>query len=379
MTRPRSWQAEFPQDERLIYLNHAAVAPWPRRTAQAVTLFAQQNLSQGALDYPAWLDNEKTLRVMLQLLINAASVDDIALLKNTSEGLSFIASGLDWQPGDNIVISAEEFPSNRIVWEALADKGVCLTRVALRGPAAPEQSLINACDANTRLLAISSVQYASGLKLDLSTLGKACAARGILFCVDAIQSLGALPFDVQACAADFVVADAHKWLLGPEGIALFYVAPRHREHLRLTEFGWHMVEDSGNYNRLDWTPARSARRFECGSPNMLGIHAFHASLSLLLEIGIGEVERRLLEHSGWLCEAVQVSTKLDLRSDPAPERRSGIVNFSVTGIDPEVVVAKLRSHGILCAPRGGGVRFSPHFYNTRGQLERAIACVESLV
>ena len=165
------WDAEFPQLNQLCYLNHAAVAPWPKRAAEAVSAFARENLVQGARDYPRWSQAEKHLRRQLQSLLNAASVDDIALVKNTSEALSFVAMGLDWQAGDEIVISDQEFPSNRIVWEALAPQGVRLNQVSLDSPD-PEAALISALGPDTRLLSISSVQYGSGLRLDLERLDR---------------------------------------------------------------------------------------------------------------------------------------------------------------------------------------------------------------
>ncbi|TPW13737.1 MAG: hypothetical protein FD130_1522, partial [Halothiobacillaceae bacterium] len=239
---------EFPQEPGLCYLNHAAVAPWPKRTMQAVTQFAIENMTLGATHYPRWLTKEAQLREQLRELINAPTRDDIALLKNTSEALSVVAYGLPWQAGDNIVISDQEFPSNRIVWESLANRGVELRSVALESAATPEEALLQAIDSRTRLLSISSIQYATGVRLHLERLGDYCHTHQVLFCVDAIQSLGALPLDVQAIHADFVMADGHKWLLGPEGVALFYCSSRAREWLTLQQFGWHMVENLGDYD-----------------------------------------------------------------------------------------------------------------------------------
>ncbi|NQD96371.1 aminotransferase class V-fold PLP-dependent enzyme, partial [Pseudomonas sp. CrR25] len=208
---------EFPQLAELRYLNHAAVAPWPQRAVVAVSRFAEQNAHCGARDYPAWLLVERSLRERLTRLLNAPSSDDIALVKNTSEALSFVAFGLDWRAGDQVVISDEEFPSNRVVWEALEARGVEVLQVNLH-QGDPEVGLLNACGARTRLMSISAVQYASGLRLDLGRLGHGCQRRGVLLCIDAIQQLGALPFDVQAYQCAFAMADGHKWLLGPEGL-----------------------------------------------------------------------------------------------------------------------------------------------------------------
>lgn len=212
-----NYHPEFPQEPGLIYLNHAAVAPWPARTAEAVRRFAEENLRVGALHYPRWLETERSLRESLRALLNAASTDDIALLKNTSEALSVVAHGLDWRPGDVVITARQEFPSNRVVWESLREQGVEVRLADLAEADTPEEALIALADERTRLLSISSVQYGTGLRMNLARLGRFCREHGILFCVDAIQSLGGLRMDVQAIQADFVMADGHKWMLGPEG------------------------------------------------------------------------------------------------------------------------------------------------------------------
>lgn len=372
------WNDEFPLDPEICYLNHAAVAPWPRRAAEAVVRFAHENQTRGACDYPRWAKLESRLRGQLQQLINAPSKGDIALVKNTSEALSFVASGIDWKEDDVIVTSDEEFPSNRIPWEALAERGVKLKTVNLEGED-PEKALIDALDADTRLLTISSIQYASGRRLDLTRLGKACREHGALFCVDAIQSLGALPFDVQAIDCDFAMADGHKWLLGPEGLGVFYCKGNVRDQLTLTQFGWHMVEDMGNYDRTDWTPARSARRFEAGSPNTLAQHALCASLELLLETGMDVVGQALQQRVEFLIRALQARPGVRLLSPTDPARRGGIVTFSVDGVDRRALFEALKSSGVICAQRGGGIRWSPHFYVSQATLERALTILDQVV
>jgi cysteine desulfurase/selenocysteine lyase len=365
---------EFQHAADLCYLNHAAVAPWPRRSAVAVQKFAEENVTLGARDYPAWMAVEQRLRERLTRLLNAPSVDDIALVKNTSEALSFVAFGLAWNSGDQIIISDEEFPSNRIVWEALADQGVEVRQVSLKG-ADPEAALLDACGPSTRLMAISAVQFASGLRLDLPRLGAGCKARNVLFCIDAIQQLGAQPFDVQAYDCDFAMADGHKWMLGPEGLGVFYCRAALRPQLKLSEYGWHMLEHMGDYNRQGWEPAQSARRFECGSPNMLAAMALDASLSLLEEVGLEEVGRLVEERVQWLHEGLQAIPGVTLHSPGQGERRAGIVSFSVAGVDSLALHAKLMKQQVVCIPRGPGVRFSPHFYTDQRVIERALALV----
>jgi selenocysteine lyase/cysteine desulfurase len=365
------FEHEFRLAEDICYLNHAAVAPWPQRTVEAVRRFADENGRAGSQRYERWLDTERQLREQLRQLINAASTEEIALLKNTSEGLSVVAYGMQWFVGDQIVISDQEFPSNRIVWESLTALGVEVIEVDLMGAESPEQALVAAFTARTRLLSISSVQYASGLVLDLQALGAQCRRHGVTFCVDAIQSIGARPLDVQACQADFVVADGHKWMLGPEGVALFYCRRRWISRLALRQFGWHMVEVPGDYERREWQPAASARRFECGSPNMLGIHALHASLGLLLEIGIDQVYQCISSNVEYLIVLLD-ENNASILSSREPERRAGIVTFKMPGLSSEALFRHLQATGVICALRGGGIRFSPHFYTPHAVMERAV-------
>ncbi|EIM13974.1 aminotransferase class V-fold PLP-dependent enzyme [Pseudomonas chlororaphis] len=368
---------EFVQAPGLRYLNHAAVAPWPNRAAEAVARFAKENVLLGARDYPDWMALEQRLRERLMRLLNAPSTDDIALVKNTSEALSFVAFGLSWEKGDQIVISDEEFPSNRIVWEALASQGVEVLQVSLKGDD-PEGALLAACGPCTRLMAISAVQFASGLRLDLQRLGAGCKQQNVLFCIDAIQQLGAQPFDVQAYQCDFAMADGHKWMLGPEGLGVFYCRSELRAQLKLHEFGWHMLEHMGDYSRSEWEPAKSARRFECGSPNMLGAMALEASLSLLEEVGMEHVATLIAERVQWLQDGLNAIPGVRLHTPLNPARRGGIFSFSIDGIDNQAVYEALQQQQVVCIPRGPGVRFSPHFYTEKRVIDETLAIVAEI-
>jgi selenocysteine lyase/cysteine desulfurase len=365
---------EFVQAPGLRYLNHAAVAPWPNRAAVAVARFAQENVLLGARDYSDWMALEQRLRERLMRLLNAPSTDDLALVKNTSQALSYVAFGLQWESGDQIVISDEEFPSNRIVWEALAPQGVEVVQVSLKGDD-PEGALLSACGPRTRLMSVSAVQFASGLRLDLQRLGAGCKQQNVLFCIDAIQQLGALPFDVRAYQCDFAMADGHKWLLGPEGLGVFYCRSELREQLKLHEFGWHMLEHMGDYNRSGWEPAKSARRFECGSPNMLGAMALEASLSLLEEVGMDQVAELIAERVQWLQDGLTAIPGVQLHSPLNPARRGGIFSFSIDGIDNQRVYEQLKQQQVVCIPRGPGIRFSPHFYTEKRVIDETLQIV----
>lgn len=374
MSKFSDYKSEFDIDRNIIYLNHAAVSPWPVRTRNAVIQFAEENYHYGSLNYLQWIETETELRRKLQRLINAPSYEDIALVKNTSEALSMVAYGIEWQPGDNIVITNQEFPSNHIVWESLQSQGVELRLADINdcADATAEQRIMDCCNQRTRLVSVSSVQYASGLKLDLSQIGRFCKSRTILFCVDAIQSVGALSFDIQECQADFAMADGHKWMLGPEGLGFFYCASHLREQLKLTQYGWHMIEDYGNYNIQDWQVAKTARRFECGSPNMLGIHALNASLSLILEAGITEIEQQVLDNTRYMLELIDAEENLTLLSPSELKQLGGIVTFKHNQHPANVLYKKLKEQHVMCAERGGGIRYSPHFYTDQEQIRTAL-------
>lgn len=368
---------EFRLSENLIHLNHAGVSPWPARTAEAVRNFAEENMLHGSLRYSQWLNVETALRTQAQKLLNAPSKDDIALLKNTSEALSVVAYGLEWNDGDNIVSTNQEFPSNRIVWESLASKGIEFREADIGPASGPEDALFSLVDGRTRLITASSVQFSTGLRMDLGKIGEFCKNRNILFCIDAIQSLGAVAFDVQRIYADFVMADGHKWMLGPEGLAIFYCTPEMRERLTLLQFGWHMVEDLFQFDRKEWRISKTARCFECGSPNMLGIHALNASLSLILDAGMEAIEQEVLKKSEYLFEKIRSDPGLELLTPDSEGRYAGIVTFRHTGKDNESIYNFLMKNRVLCAYRSRGIRLSPHFYTPVEHLDRVFSLLES--
>ena len=364
---------QFPSSERLHYLNHAAISPWPRCSADAVQQFAEENALQGALDYGRWVATEQRCRERYASLLNA-NADDIALVKNTSEGLSFIANGLAWQAGDNIVLPDCEFPSNWLAWDALRRHGVELRQIAMQSPEhieQPEQALLAACDERTRLLAVSAVQYRDGFRLDLQQLGAYCHQHAILFSVDAIQQLGMLPLDVQACHIDFVSADAHKWLLGPEGQAVFYCAPQVRPQLQPSQYGWKQYEDPFAFDRAEWVPSTTGKRYEPGSPNTLGITAADAALGLLLDTGMPTVAELALGNAELLRSSLAECAGIAISNPPLPRQRTAIVNFRPLHCSADKLHQKLMQRGVFCATRGNGIRLSPHFYQSRERIAEA--------
>jgi len=370
---------QFPILRQGLYFNHAAVGPWPRCTAEAVQRFADENMRQGSVGYRDWITCENDLRQGLVELTGAGSAGDIALLKNTTEGISTVAFGLDWRPGDNVVLPRGEFPSNRLPWLAQTARGVEIREIDIRAADHAESALLEAMDRNTRLLSVSAVQWSDGFRLDLEALGEACRTKNVLFFVDAIQQLGALPLDVEACRIDFLAADAHKWLLAPEGIAVFYSRDSARAQLQLLQQGWHMFEQPWKFEREDWTPALSARRFEAGSPNSVGQAALNASVKLLLDYGMVNVGKQVLSNTEYLLQHLEEQEGILVKSAVSQKRRSGIVNFThqtlpILHLHRELVLA-----GVSTVIRDDSIRLSPHFYQGEKQLDEFMEILRSAI
>jgi selenocysteine lyase/cysteine desulfurase len=371
---------EFPVTERCVYLNHASVAPLPRAAAAATAEVAQAFADEGGLAFDGYRDRVEEVRSTAAQLIGATA-DDVAFVKNTTEGLGFVASGLDWQEGDRVVVPDREFPSAIYPWLALEEHGVRVDRIAPVGPGGnlPLDAFASALDEGpTRLVATSWVQFGLGWRTDIEGLARLCREHDALLCVDAIQGLGVVPGDLAAWGVDFAAADAHKLLLGPLGIGVFYVAPERRDDLRVLEVGWNSVSHREEWDNLELTLDPTARRFEGGTHNLVGLVALGASLDLLVAAGIDEVWR----HVDALCDAA-VGGLSDagvlVLSDRSEDGRSSIVTANIPGVAPAEVCDRLQDDGIVCAPRGGGVRIAPHGYNTFEEIERLVEAMGALV
>jgi len=378
-TKRLELRQQFPGLGHGLYLNHAAVAPWPRCTSDAVIRFAEENAATGPAAYRNWIERENDLRDKLAKLSGASSPNDIALLKNTTEGISLVAWGLDWQSGDNIVLPAGEFPSNRLPWLAQSAQGVTIREVDIRAAKDAENALLEAVDKRTRLLSVSAVQWNDGFRLDLARLGRACRSAGVLFFVDAIQQLGALSMNVEACHIDFLAADAHKWLLGPEGIAVFFCRESARPQLRLLQQGWHMYDNPWNFHAQNRQPSSTAKRFEAGSPNTLGQAALHASVELLLSAGMEQVSSQVLHNSEFLINELERLPSISITSRTTEKRRSGIVSFSHDTISSGRLHGQLAESGITTAVRGDSIRLSPHFYQDESDLSEFVQRLEKAI
>ncbi|MBL8178751.1 MAG: aminotransferase class V-fold PLP-dependent enzyme, partial [Bryobacterales bacterium] len=276
-----NYRSQFPVSDRFTYLNHAAVAPLSRRAAEAMQSLAADCLHFGSYHYDQWLRVYQGIRDLTARLINGLP-SEIALAKNTSEGIATIANGFPLRPGDRVLCFVEEFPANFFPWKILERDGAVLDWHSIYDPPDKILSAIR----GAKLLAVSYVNYLSGHRVDLESIGRVCRAEGCFFFVDAIQGLGVYPLDVRRCHIDALAADAHKWLCGPEGCAVLYVRQEVQDSVFPREFGWTNVAQYADYASRDMTLRPDAGRYECGTLNTIGCYGLHAALELLLEIGV---------------------------------------------------------------------------------------------
>ncbi len=360
------YSKEFPVTRELIYLNHAAVAPLCRRSAEAMKHLADDACSYGSLHYDTWMDAYAGLRTATARLINA-SPEEIAIVKNTSEGIATIALGLDWKPGDRVIAFTEEFPANYYPWLRLESRGVKLTWLSIYDPLEKIAEAVR----GARLLAISYVNYLSGYRVDLNAIGDLCRENKCFFFVDAIQGMGALPIDVEEASIDALAADGHKWMLGPEGNGILYVRRKWLDSIEPIEFGWTNPANYNDYSSRDMTLRHDAGRYECGTLNTIGCFGQRAALELLLEVGIDKIAPTVLSLADQL-EAGIREKGYQLMVTRSPATGSGIVSFRHSSKDCRLIVSELKRNGITAAPRQGWVRMSPHFYISPENIETVL-------
>jgi selenocysteine lyase/cysteine desulfurase len=350
------YREQFPVTKNVVYLNHAAVAPLSRRAAEAMQGLAQDALEFGSNHYQQWMATYRGLRVATARLINATP-EEIAIVKNTSEGIATIALGIDWKPGDVVVAFREEFPANVYPWQRLEARGVKIRWLSVFD----DLDRIDKAAEGARLLAISYVQYLSGYRVDLDKIGEICQRRACFFFVDAIQGLGVLPLDVQTSHIDALAADGHKWLLGPEGCGVLYVRRSVQDQIDPVEFGWTNVANYADYASRDMGLRHDAGRYECGTLNTIGCYGLCAAIELLLEVGIefvGEAVQALGDRIWSGAREIGFET-LGIRT---PASGAGIVSIRKPGVESQLIVSRLKDAGFIAAPRQGWVRIAPHFY-----------------
>ncbi len=361
-------RATFPVRDHWLYFNHAAVSPLSSPVAKAMQDFSRDALENGSARFQGWLDRRESARTQAAHLLGGAKPEEVALTTSTSQGLLTVAEGLRMAPGDEILVVEDDFPANQIPWFRQRRRGAEVVTVPRRDGRILTQDILDRLGPRTRLVSLPFVLFDSGQRLDIEAVGEALKDHPALLCVDAIQGLGAFPLDVERAQIDFLSADSHKWMLGLEGIGLFYCRRERLEELDEPFQSWLSVQDP--FTR--WSPGKprvqDARRFEFATLPTIAIFGLDACLNQLLRTGVDLMASRILELTDQLVEGLS-ERGWSIRSPRQLDaEKSGIVSATPPLGTPEEAVAALEAQMVSVAARGGGVRFSPHAWNTSAEV-----------
>ena len=355
-----TYRSQFPVTENHVFLNHAAISPMPILAVKAVDALLEQISLCGGGSYPEWMEKVEDVRRLVAELVSCRP-GELAFTGSTSEGLSAVATGLEWRKGDVALVPAPEFPANIYPWVNLASKGVHIRSIQRNKGCFYVEDVEKALTPKTRLLSVSSVDFSAGFRCDLEALGDFCRRKGILFCVDATQSLGIIPMNLKKNGVHFLAAGGHKWLLSPMGCGILYISEEVNHLVHPDRVGWKSVIDEEDFFQKDFRLKPDALRFEPGSMNVAGIYALGAAIRLLNEAGLKRVNQRILFLNNLLVQGLQ-DRKIDIVSSLSTHERSGILSF-LPERDPEALLTFLKKRNIIVSVRNGMVRLSPHFYN----------------
>jgi selenocysteine lyase/cysteine desulfurase len=365
----RSIKNAFPIKDRMVYLNNASIGPMSVPVIEAVNTFLADVRDNGRNNYPVWCETADTgIKQRIADLIGAQK-SEMAFIKNTTEGILIVANGLNWKPGDNVIVADIEYPSNVYCWMNLKKRGVELRWVKTREGRFTARDIARIADTRTRLVSLSAVQFLNGFRADLAQIGELCRAKGILLNIDAIQCLGALELRVSDYAIDFMSAGGHKWLMAPIGTGIFYCRHSSLEHLQPANIGYHSVfnksEDDIDY---DLTLKPDAGRFEEALVNFPGIWGLDAAVRMIGALGIREIERHILQLTELACQGLR-SRGYIIVSPLGKGERSGILSFRHPAAPSKEIGERLRKAQIHVAVRGGDLRISPSFYNDGSEID----------
>jgi len=367
---PREYRSHFPIAGRFAYLNHASVSPLSIDSRDAMSRMLEGVSSGADRRFPEWEQSNTWSRAAAARLVNAKP-HEIAFLRNTSEGLSVIANGINWRRGDNIVTSEAEFPANIYPWMRVQQLGhVELRLQPARNGWVDTEELLSRIDERTRLVSVSWVQFGSGQRLDIRRIGRHCRERNVLFVVDAIQGLGALQLDVERDCVDAFASGGHKFLLGPKGVAILFVSDRVLDCIRPTVIGWTAVKEYRDYLLHDLDFRDGAARFEGGTLNEAGICGLGHSIDLMLNAGPERIERHLLSLNEYICHGLR-ERGYEVNGHTASER-SAIVVCQHPAHRAEDLLATLEEKDVIISARLGKLRIAPHFYNSREDADRLL-------
>lgn len=373
----RNWQkfrAEMPITRRWAYFDHAAVSPLSGPAQQTLESWSREAATEGVVPWTSWTQRVEQVRQLAAGLINAEP-REIALVPNTSSGIGLVAESYPWKSGDNVVTVDNEFPSNLYPWMNLESIGVETRRVKPDGVRIDTERLADACDERTKIVSVSWVGYATGYRVDVKQIAEIAHRHGALLFLDAIQGLGVFPIDVRDVGVDFLAADGHKWLLGPEGAGFFFIRSELLDLLRPTRVGWNSVVQRFNYQEIDLNLRPDAARYEAGSANLAGFLALGASLEMLVSFGLSATISPIAEQIFSIGETVSQHLEqlgAQIVSDRREIVRSGIIAFTLPNREPAKLKRVCLEHNVVVSCRGGYLRVSPHAYNNEEDIQRLV-------
>jgi selenocysteine lyase/cysteine desulfurase len=365
----------FPVVRAKTYLNSAAMGPMPMSSVAAVAAQLDDVATGGATHLSEWAETKSRVRGMVAEMLCVKS-DDIAFTRNTSDGLCAVASGIDWNAGDNIVSFANEFPANYYPWRKVSeDHGVELRLCPERDGRIDIDEFCALIDSQTRLVSVSAVQYLSGFKIELGRVGQVARAHDALFCADIIQAFGAMPLDLPSQFVDIAAGSSYKWLCSPEGCGIFYLSERARTRVRPTSRGWTSVEHAWDFDNHEQPLVTDSRAWETGMGGSALFYGLEQSLRLIRETGVDKIASYLAGLTDHLCEIVP-HDKYRITSSRAPHERSQIVSLApLNGTGAVEVVNRLASENIVVSARGNSIRIAPHFFNNCQDIETVAAAL----
>lgn len=356
-------------DNGIIYFNHAATGPVSKLVKDRISNLLDEKSNNNFDDYEAFLNVASETKELLAKLLNCEA-DRIAFVDNTTNGLNILAQSMHWEKGDRILLNDVEFPANVYPFLNLKQKGVEIDFVkSINGIVTAEQ-IIDSIKPQTKLVSVSFVQFLSGYKIDLKKIGSYCRKNNIVFCVDAIQGLGAVNLDVEESSIDFLSCGTQKWMLGLHGLGFIFIKESLQQKINPAFIGWLSVNDSWNLLDYKFALKSSADVFQGGTLNTFGIYALNSSLKLFAEFGFDKVETEVIKNSRYFIKRLLNSGFEPILKNCSESELSGIVTIKPE--NPELVLSKLLKRKIFCALREKYIRFSPHFYNTSQQIDAVV-------
>jgi cysteine desulfurase / selenocysteine lyase len=360
----------------MIYMNHAAISPLSFPVVQEINKYVHLRSETEIENFQEFLNLVSETKYLVGELINCPS-DRIAFVDNTSNGLNILAQGLDWKPGDRIILNDIEFPSNIYPFLNLKSYGVEIDFVKSKNGKVLFEDIEALITPQTKLLSISQVQFLTGYQADIESIGELCRKHGIIFCVDSIQALGAITLDVKKCKVDFLSNGTQKWLMALEGLGFIYLTEQLQEKIKQKYAGWTSVADAWKLLDYKLVFKNSADRFQNGTLSSVGIVALNASLKFLKSFGYKEIEIKIINNSEYFLKALLEIGLEPILKNTERKNLSGIISFKSE--KAQEIFQMLLNRNITAAVREGIIRFSPHFYNSKEEIDKVIECLKEII